>query len=188
MRADSLGRFCSHVRRACLTAAVLLGGIAAAHAQAQPPANALPAGNGKDLVAVACTQCHGLKLIVALRDGRVGWRHFVDDMILRGAQLNSQEADTVSEYLAKSFGPGTSPMQSGLKSEALPAGEGQSLVQSHCALCHDLGRITTVQRSKEEWNGTVTNMMARAGTNAATPNEITSMASYLAANFGKRTN
>jgi cytochrome c5 len=188
MRAENLRRLWTLARRASLAAAVLLGGVAAAQAQAQPPANALPAGNGKDLVAVACTQCHGLRLIVALRDGPVGWRHFVDDMILRGAQLNSQEADTVSEYLAKSFGPGTSPMQSGLKSEALPAGEGQNLVQSHCTLCHDLGRITTVQRSKQEWNGTVTNMMARAGTNAATPGEITSMASYLAANFGSKAN
>lgn len=188
MRADSLRRFWTCVRRACLTAAVLLGVIAAAHAQAQTPANALPAGNGKDLVAVACTQCHGLKLIVSLRDGPVGWRHFVDDMILRGAQLNPQEADTVSEYLAKSFGPGTSPMQSGLKTDALPSGKGDKLVQSHCTLCHDLGRITTVQRSMEEWNNTVSNMMARAGTNVATSDEITSMASYLAANFGKKSN
>jgi cytochrome c5 len=155
---------------------------------AQAPANALPAGNGKDIVAVACTQCHGLKLIVALRDGPVGWKHFVDDMILRGAQLTPQEADTVAQYLAKSFGPGTPPMQSGLKTDPLPAGDGEKLVESHCALCHDLGRVSTVTRSKEEWNNTVGNMMARAGANVATQNEILTMASYLAANFGKKSN
>ena len=162
--------------------------VASMRAQAQSPANALPAGPGKDVVAVACTQCHGLKMIVALRDGPVGWKHFVDDMILRGAQLTPQEADTVSQYLAKSFGPGTSPMQSGLKTDPLPAGDGAKLVESHCALCHDLGRITTVTRSKEEWNNTVSNMMARAGTNVATQDEILTMASYLAANFGKKSN
>jgi cytochrome c5 len=162
--------------------------IPALHAQAQSGANALPAGEGRDLVAVACTQCHGLKLITSLRDGPVGWKHFVDDMILRGAQLNPQEADTAAQYLAKNFGPGTSPMQSGLKTEALPSGDGQALVQSHCGLCHDLGRITTVQRSKDEWNSTVGNMMGRAGTNVATQNEIQTMASYLAVNFGKKPN
>jgi mono/diheme cytochrome c family protein len=168
--------------------AILFSIVTGLHAQAQSPANVLPAGNGRDLVAVACTQCHGLKLIVALRDGPVGWKHFVDDMILRGAQLNSQEADAVAQYLAKNFGPGTSPMQSGLKTDSLPAGDGQKLVESHCAVCHDLGRITTVQRSKEEWNNTVSNMMARAGANVASQDEIMSMASYLAANFTKKTN
>lgn len=158
------------------------------HAQAQSPANNLPAGDGKEIVAVACAQCHGLKLIVALRDGPVGWKHFVDDMVLRGAQLTPQEADTVTQYLSKNFGPGTSPMASGLKSEPLPAGDGEKLVESHCALCHDLGRITTIGRSKDEWNYTVGNMMARAGTNAATQQEILTMASYLASNFGKKTN
>ena len=109
-------------------------------------------------------------------------------MVLRGAQLSPQEADTVAQYLANNFGPGTSPMQSGLKTEALPAGDGQKLVESHCALCHDLGRITTVGRSKDEWNSTVGNMTARAGSNVATQDEISTMASYLASNFGKKSN
>ena len=43
MRAENLRRFGTVIRRACLAAAVLLGGVAAAHAQVQPPANALPA-------------------------------------------------------------------------------------------------------------------------------------------------
>lgn len=112
----------------------------------------------------------------------------MDEMILRGAQLNPQEADTVTQYLSKNFGPGTSPMQSGLKTDPLPAGDGQKLVESHCQLCHDLGRITTVARSKDEWNGTVSSMMARAGTNVATQQEVLTMATYLANNFGKKAN
>ena len=183
MGANAASNFRTHLLRFGVLAVVSIGFIGPMHAQS--PANALPAGTGRDVVAVACTQCHGLKLIVALRDGPVGWKHFVDDMILRGAQLTPQEADTVAQYLAKSFGPGTSPMQSGLKTEPLPAGDGEKLVESHCALCHDLGRITTVTRSKEEWNNTVGNMMARAGTNVATQDEVLTMASYLAAHFGK---
>jgi cytochrome c5 len=175
----------THLSRLSALALIAISLIAPIRAQSQSPVNNLPAGNGKDIVAVACTQCHGLKLILALRDGSVGWKHFVDDMILRGAQLTPQEADTVAQYLAKNFGPGTSPMQSGLKTDALPAGNGEKLVESHCALCHDLGRISTVTRSKEEWNTTVSNMMARAGGNVATQDEILTMASYLTAHFGR---
>lgn len=186
MRANSGSH--THLSRWCALTVVLIGIVVPMRAQAQSPANTLPAGNGRDVVAVACTQCHGLKLIMTLRDGPVGWKRFVDEMILRGAQLNPQEADTVAQYLAKSFGPGTAPMQSGLKSGPLPAGDGEKLVESHCALCHDFGRITTVARSKEEWNNTVSNMMARAGTNVATQDEISTMASYLASSFGKKSN
>jgi cytochrome c5 len=184
MRSNTAARFLAHLSRSCALAILSIGLTAPIYAQS--PANALPAGNGKDLVAVACTQCHGLKLVMALRDGPVGWKRFVDDMILRGAQLTPQEADTVAQYLSKSFGPGISPMQSGLKSEPLPAGDGEKLVESHCALCHDLGRITTVARSKEEWNNTVSNMMMRAGTNVASQDEVLTMASYLVAHFGKK--
>jgi cytochrome c5 len=184
MRSNSACDFRAHLSRLFVLAIVFIS--LAAPIYAQSPANALPAGTGRDLVAVACTQCHGLKLIMALRDGPVGWRHFVDDMILRGAQLNPEEADTVAQYLSKNFGPGTSPMQSGVKTEPLPPGDGEKLVESHCVLCHDLGRITTVARSKEEWNNTVGNMMTRAGTKVATQEEILTMASYLAAHFGKK--
>jgi cytochrome c5 len=190
MRSNTASRFLAHLSRSYALAILSIGLTApiffVTPIYAQSPANALPAGNGKDLVAVACTQCHGLKMIVALRDGPAGWKRFVDDMILRGAQLTPQEADTVAQYLSKSFGPGTSPMQSGLKSEPLPAGDGEKLVESHCALCHDLGRITTVARSKDEWNNTVSNMMTRAGTNVASQDEVLTMASYLVAHFGKK--
>jgi cytochrome c5 len=190
MRSNTASRFLAHLSRSYALAILSIGLTApiffVTPIYAQSPANALPAGNGKDLVAVACTQCHGLKLVMALRDGPAGWKRFVDDMILRGAQLTPQEADTVAQYLSKSFGPGTSPMQSGLKSEPLPAGDGEKLVESHCALCHDLGRITTVARSKDEWNNTVSNMMTRAGTNVASQDEVLTMASYLVAHFGKK--
>jgi cytochrome c5 len=53
-------------------------------APAQTP---LPQGEGRDLVAVACTQCHALTPIVSPRNGPAGWRHFVYSMVLRGAQL-----------------------------------------------------------------------------------------------------
>jgi len=147
--------------------------------------NGLPAGDGRDFVAVACSQCHGLKTIMALRDGPVGWKILVNDMILRGAQLNPQEAATVIQYLSKNFGPAAGPMQVGKgEAQALPSGPGQELVQTHCTVCHDLSRVTGSKRSKEEWNVAVNGMMAKVS-GMATAKEIDAMSAYLAAQFGK---
>jgi len=152
------------------------------HAQAPRPA--LPPGDGRDLVAVACTQCHGLAMITTLRDGPAGWKYTVQEMVLRGAQLLPEEADTVVQYLSKNFGPGTSPMQSGVKGPPLPEGAGKQLVETRCTLCHDLGKVTAAARSKEEWDRIVKNMAARGLT--ARPEEINTITSYLTAQFGKK--
>lgn len=178
----------SHFRRPLLHLCILavLSVTFGAAIYAQSPSVTLPPGSGRDLVAVACTQCHGLKLIVALRDGPVGWQEFVHDMILRGAQLDPQEARLVIRYLANNFGPGNSPMQSNLETNPLPPGDGAKLVESRCTMCHDLGRITTVARSRQEWENTVRNMMERAGTNVATPEQVRIMTSYLVAHFSAK--
>jgi len=65
-------------------AAFVLGAATPLHAQTVSP---LPPGEGRDLVATACSQCHTLNVIMAGRDGPVGWKKHVYNMVLRGAQL-----------------------------------------------------------------------------------------------------
>jgi mono/diheme cytochrome c family protein len=163
---------------------ILLLGVGTVHGQAV--SSSLPPGNGRELVATACSQCHGLALIVTLRDGAAGWKDAVDNMILRGAQLEPQEEKTVISYLANSFGPGNNPMRSGAGTVSLPNGPGKELIESRCTVCHDAGRITAANRTKEEWDVTVTHMLAR-GSIPATAEEARAMASYLAGQFGKTT-
>ena len=62
---------------------------AASPGRAQQNTNPLPPGDGRDIVAVACSQCHYLGTIAKIRDGAAGWRVYVSNMVLRGAQLNS---------------------------------------------------------------------------------------------------
>jgi hypothetical protein len=71
-------------------AALVLGAATPLHAQT---ASALPPGEGRELVATACTQCHTLSVITAGRDGPVGWKKHVYNMVLRGTQLTPREAD-----------------------------------------------------------------------------------------------
>ena len=92
--------------RAALPALVALAIVAAGSPCRAQNANPLPPGDGRDLVAVACSQCHYLGTIAKIRDGAAGWRIYVDNMVLRGAQLSEPEVETVVNYLASNLGPG----------------------------------------------------------------------------------
>jgi cytochrome c5 len=157
----------------------------------------LPAGDGRDLVATACTQCHALRPIVMKRDGAGGWRATVEEMVIRGAQLLPEEAESVVRYLAANFGPGPNPMQTGTlppgtavsspgasaNNLSLPAGPGKEAVETRCSICHDLGRVVGSRRTREEWERLTRNMIERGP--QAPPDQVQAIVSYLAAQFGK---
>ncbi len=165
-----------------------------AHAQEGGRVPALPDGDGKQLVTVVCSQCHGLRQTQILRDGQNGWQDVVDRMVLYGAQLSPSEADIVTHYLATQLGPGSKdvmrggalPPQSALgnaKEISLPDGTGKDLVASRCVMCHDLERVVSSTRSKADWDAITANMVQRGL--KATPDELQSMTAYLSTHFGK---
>jgi cytochrome c5 len=160
-----------------LFAVALAFAASPSHAQ---NANPLPAGDGRDLVALACSQCHYLGTIAKIRDGAPGWRLYVNNMVLRGAQLTGPEIDTVVNYLAVNLGPGINLPP--VKPVTLPEGHGKELVETRCGLCHDLERVAAVKRQKQSWPVIVANMVARGAT--ASPDEAKTITDYLAANFG----
>jgi cytochrome c5 len=169
-----------------MTMRVALSGIAAlALVAAVVPsraqnANPLPPGEGRDLVAVACSQCHYLGTIAKIRDGAAGWRIYVDNMVLRGAQLSEPEIETAVNYLAVNLGPGMNLPPA--KPVALPDGAGKDLVASRCSVCHDLERVATVKRDRQAWPLIVANMIAWGA--PATSDEAKAITDYLVANFG----
>src|SRR3989442_10080114 len=109
----------------------------------------LPQGDGRDLTATACSQCHALNPITAVREGPAGWKRHVYNMVLRGAQLTPREADTVIQYLAANFGPGAQ-MPAAAKTLALPGRIGKDLVEARCATCHGLERVARGKRPKRD--------------------------------------
>lgn len=168
------------------TAAVLAAATLSARAQGAAP-GALPPGDGRDLVATACSQCHSPLIVTRVREGEAGWTRHVHNMITRGAQLTPTEASRAIAYLTDHFGPGSLPaggntVVANARAIALPAGAGKELVETRCTLCHDLERVTVAKRQKSEWPTLVANMVGRGAT--ATADEARTIASYLAANFG----
>lgn len=170
------------VRPALVAAAVAaLLMIAAAPGNAQQSASPLPPGEGRDIVAVACSQCHYLGTIARIRDGAAGWRMYVKNMVLRGAQLTPAETDKVVEYLALHLGPGMNLPPA--KPVTLPDGAAKQLVETRCALCHDLERVAAVKRDKQAWPAIVADMVARGA--PVTAEDANRISDYLAANFGE---
>ncbi len=77
-------------------------GQAAANTSA---ATTFPEGQGKEIIAMACGQCHGLNNISDASRTKEEWESVVSDMVARGAPLLIVEIETVSDYLAEHFGP-----------------------------------------------------------------------------------
>src|SRR3954463_11313228 len=120
------------MKRALLLGAVVAASVAATSVRAQN-APALPAGEGRDIVAVACTQCHALTPLTGMRDGPNGWKRHVYNMVIRGAQLTPRDVDTVLTYLNTNFGPGQSLPPA--KPVTLPAGAGKEQGEARCPPC-----------------------------------------------------
>jgi cytochrome c5 len=70
-----------------------------------------------------------------------------------------------------------------LHAQDLPDGAGKDLVMNVCTVCHELTRITSKKRTKEEWSDTVDKMASRGA--KATDEEFDKIVTYLAKYFGK---
>jgi cytochrome c5 len=71
---------------------------------ASVPAQDLPDGAGKELVANVCTKCHELGRITSKKRTKEEWSETVDKMAKNGAKASDEEFDTIVAYLTKNFG------------------------------------------------------------------------------------
>src|ERR1700733_821625 len=92
---------------------ILFGLIFCAAALAQ-----LPAGNGKDIVAKACTACHAITLITDAGHTPADWKLLVERMVAAGAEVPKNQIPVVTEYVTKNFPEGAVP-----KAVPIPATE-----------------------------------------------------------------
>lgn len=78
-----------------------------------PPAKAapveLPEGEGKAIATENCQACHKLTNLTKAHKSLDDWKDTVQTMIDRGANVPSEQIDTLVQYLAKNFGPKDTP-------------------------------------------------------------------------------
>lgn len=82
-------------------------GAGVAAGPADPALAGLPPGEGYDLLADVCTQCHDLGGVEAFKGywDYDQWRDMVATMIDHGAELDAEQADVLAVYLTENFGP-----------------------------------------------------------------------------------
>lgn len=66
--------------------------------------------------------------------------------------------------------------------ESMPEGEGKAMVTSVCTTCHSLGNVLNIRSSREDWEQSVNEMIARGA--QIFPDEMETIVNYLAANYG----
>ena len=76
-----------------------------------------------------------------------------------------------------------SPAAGQQQAQNLAEGTGANLVQAKCALCHDLGNITSLRQSREEWEDTIKVMIRRGA--PVSPEEEIIILDYLTKHYGK---
>ena len=169
------------------------------HAQGRAPE--LPPGEGREIVQSVCaTACHAAVTVMLKRDGESGWRQTADRMVVqKGAQIPPGDMETIIRYLSTQLGPGNSRMQTPgplppgavggaattVADVRLPDGAGKTLVETRCTLCHDLGRVISYRRTREEWDQMTRNMMARFP-RPAPAQDIEAMVTYLTTHFRRQ--
>jgi mono/diheme cytochrome c family protein len=172
------------LRALALFVFVLIAAVSAASvpSRAQQDTNPLPPGEGRDIVAVTCSQCHSLNAITQLREGPAAWRHQIYDMVERGAQITPAEVEVAVNYLATHFGPGI-PFPGPTPAHiALPAGPGADIVDARCSLCHGVDRVVAAKRSRAGWTSVVNRMLYLGA--PLTPDQAKTVLQYLNTNFG----
>ena len=65
--------------------------------------SALPDGDGKATVQSACSACHALSMVTRSGHSKTEWDTVLHMMVNAGAQVPSDQFETVSAYLAKNF-------------------------------------------------------------------------------------
>lgn len=149
----------------------------------QQGGNPLPPGEGRDIVAAACTQCHGPNAFAQLRQGPDAWRSLVYDMVLRGAQVQLSEIEPAVNYLATNFGPGIK-VPPPMVQVSLPDGEGKNLIERRCILCHGLDRAVGIKRAPAEWDSIMSRMIFLGM--RVSSDEAKTMTSYLHDKLGTK--
>ena len=68
------------------------------------PQQELPDGEGKEVFAKKCSQCHSLEDATSSRRKRGQWDGIIMEMTELGAQFTDEEKSTILGYLSKNFG------------------------------------------------------------------------------------
>lgn len=146
---------------------------------AQSPRRDTPP-SAEALLVQSCLHCHDLSAIAAQNKSVAEWRHTINVMIWRGAQVLPEEVEPLAVHLARLSATDVPVVEAQLR--ALPEGEGRRLIETSCLGCHDVKLIVARRRSRREWEATMEKMLD-LGTPISEP-DARRLTEYLVAHYG----
>jgi cytochrome c5 len=135
---------------------------------------------GKKLIEEQCANCHSLKPVVSLKQGRDAWKKLVLKMVGYGAQLDAKEIDVATEYLTKHLGPESSAKA--VTPESPEEKTAKRYIEGICSSCHDAGLIRSTEATKQEWFDIVTRMNGLDA--GVSQRDVELLVDYLARKYG----
>ena len=82
---------------------LLVGSLVVSCGSSNTTASTSAATDGQSLMQERCSVCHSTSRITSAHKTAAEWTTTVQKMVSRGAQLNSQEQQTLLDYLAANF-------------------------------------------------------------------------------------
>ena len=134
--------------------------------------DALPEGEGRQLVVDQCGACHPLSTALVKKASRDEWEETMDRMIeIYMAPINEADAATMLDYLTAHFS-GTSAYN-----------PGQKILAEQCFGCHGEGMWKDLQTDRDGWLSVLYRMIGRGG--VWTEEQVDVMADYLTATYSQ---
>ena len=125
----------------------------------------------KALVESKCTVCHGLDEVWSAKLDKSGWTESIKFMRTKGADLKDEEVPIIVNYLMRTYSQD-------------PDADTKKLVVSVCGSCHGMDIVASAQKTKDEWNGVVREMISYGAD--IKESQIPAVAEYLAKNYGPK--
>ena len=145
--------------------------LAVASLAAQQSTSSSADDKGKALVESKCTVCHGLDEVRSANLDKPGWTESVEFMRTKGADLKDEEVPIIVNYLLKTYSQD-------------PGAEPKKLVEGACGSCHGMDIVASAQKTKDEWNGVVREMISYGADIKEA--QIPAVVEYLAKNYGPK--
>ena len=142
---------------------------------------------GAAILQRSCGSCHGLDVISNYHyESPAGYSDIINSMVAAGAQVSSEEAPLLAEYLFATYGK---KPQSGAAPAAAPVAAsneaGRALLESACATCHGIDLLANhVYDTRDPYEGLIRNMIGYGAT--VTDAQIPMLVDYMLATYGKK--
>ena len=134
----------------------------------------------QNLMGIKCSKCHSLeRVFLSSKDGK-GWQRTVRRMAeLDYPNISTADVERITDYLIEE--------QQRREKSTDRRKTGKNLISRKCVICHDLGRVFSADKTAQEWEETIDNMIEFLGvSNFLSPQEKNDIILFLSSRQGGR--